>query len=134
MRAYIPPCARTITTGSVVQVLRPIIFLPSVSCVRTLTVARASARRGLNGNGRWCRPRKLIGKSLCLFAHSANSDSSFRSHPTATWPVHRALSSRCKASTYRLLLCAAKDETSVDIMRRMFFVISCGKVDYDKSG
>jgi hypothetical protein len=33
-----------------------------------------------------------------------------------------------------LVLCAAKDEPSVDIMCRRFVVISCGKVDYDKSG
>jgi hypothetical protein len=33
------------------------------------------------------------------------------------------------------MLCAAKDETSVEFMGRMFYcIISCGKVDYDKSG
>jgi hypothetical protein len=40
-----------------------------------------------------------------------------------------------------LVLCAAKDETSVEFMRPLLnswaecsVVISCGKVDYDKSG
>jgi hypothetical protein len=31
----------------------------------------------------------------------------------------------------RVLLCAAKDETSVDIWAECSVVISCGKVDYD---
>jgi hypothetical protein len=40
-----------------------------------------------------------------------------------------------------MVLCAAKDETSVEFMRPLSIscaecsvVISCGKVDYDKSG
>jgi hypothetical protein len=43
--------------------------------------------------------------------------------------------------TYIWVLCAAKDETSVEFMRPLLnswaecsVVISCGKVDYDKSG
>jgi hypothetical protein len=46
----------------------------------------------------------------------------------------RKMRSLCFASSHGEKLRVAKDETSVDIMRRRFVVISCGKVDYDKSG
>jgi hypothetical protein len=38
------------------------------------------------------------------------------------------------SSCLLVMLCVAKDETSVDIMCRGFVAISCGKFDYDKSG
>jgi hypothetical protein len=73
----------------------------------------------------------------CLLAEASNTPGGLYVIPKAAHHARlsaRALAANDSSSSSQCVLCAAKDETSVEFMGRMFCCNFLRKVDYDKSG